>query len=65
VAVAEQIDDLALGFVAPLQADDTGARHKLPRSGEGSRLARPGHKNARSQRLRAAKLGGIESFGLS
>ena len=34
VAVGEQIDDLALGLVAPLQADDTGAgeRHEwVPR----------------------------------
>ena len=27
VLVGEEIDDLALGLVAPLQADDTGAGH--------------------------------------
>src|SRR5262249_2817945 len=28
VPVPEQIDELPLGLVAPLQADDTGARHE-------------------------------------
>ena len=28
VLVGEQIDDLALGLIAPLQADDTGAGHR-------------------------------------
>ena len=28
VLVGEEIDDLALGLVAPLQADDTGAGHE-------------------------------------
>ena len=29
VMLGEKIDDLALGLVAPLQADDTGARHEI------------------------------------
>jgi hypothetical protein len=32
MSIGKKIDDLALGLVAPLQADDTGAGHaRIPR----------------------------------
>src|SRR6266404_8028359 len=47
VLIGEQIDDFALGLIAPLQSDDTSGRHdwkplfrpsRLPRRGQGPNM---------------------------
>ena len=47
VLVGEQIDDLALGLVAPLQADDTGAGHRGCTYSGGGRKSFPGRHKKR------------------
>jgi hypothetical protein len=53
--LAEQIDDLALGLVAPLEADDTGRTHRIPLA---ARPGRAGRRRGRGPRIRLSGHGG-------